>query len=1540
MRRLKEKFRKVDKKDAAVDAVGLLQRALDACSDAAGDVGVPGLQKGVGVLSTVLGMIQKAHANTKDIEELANRIRDLTAMIHGSVELQGSSLSSGMQGRLDRLLQSWDQVNDEAQQLASRNRLIRIVKSEDDAKKIGEFVPRLLWSIQSFMVESNLAIEFALDEHSRFAKESSQRVERKLDVVLEDVQRLRMLSRPEGNTVPPYALTARFDRPDERVACLEGTRTAILDQVSTWATENRADHTDDQSSRPAKVLWLNGIAGTGKTTIAYTIAERCHKQGILGASFFCSRSDTDCSSANLIFPTIAYQLGLFHGPFRDRVADALQKDPLVAYAGVSRQLEALIVQPLVALGTDFPSCVVVIDALDECRDPQATSAILSSLLKHAEALISLSFLVTSRPEAHIVTSFEAASENHVSKALLLHEVPLQTVTADIQCYLSSQLSDIRANYMLENSWPDEADVTRLAELSEGLFVFAATAVKFIADKNYSDPEGQLKILTSRTANPGSYHLLDQLYTQVLETAFPDASRGISGRIKSSLGSIALLEDPLPLRDLASLIGLSPRAVHDSLMGLHSLLVVPDIDHATATIRVIHPTLPEYLLDPRRCTNKMFVVHSHTQHTLLLLGCLNAMKELRSDICNIRNPSLLNSEIQDLPERVARAIPQHLMYACRHWVTHLSGGELSDNLLDALMDFGGKRLLFWLEVCSLTGILREAISALNAAQCKLSTIRDTRALMLSLLLNDFERLVIGFLRPISTSALQLYHGVLAFVPKKAPLAEVYGVPNSVRAIRNGVSDLWNTYLSTVVAHDGEAVDVVHFSHDGLRFVSAGGDVNAEVRIWDALTCTLLLAIPSHGNRIYDIKLSPDAIHVAAASNDGTIRVWDASSGILISTLEGHSGPVHSIAYTPDGFRIISGSRDHTVKIWDTLSGACLETLKTHPDAVHCVSVSLDGLWMASSSTGGRVDLFSLEAPYPSRSLKLEQYPGLVYTLAFTPDSNELVTGPSESPVGTTTSAWDVRTGKRLRGLVPRDWPHMYVGCLAISGKGDHFICSTLNRHVFAVDITHGYITYAFKGHIDRVTSISYNGDGTRFVSGSLDGTIRVWDVQYNMNVMPYERASWWAEMTGYSGDIHIQCTSASFSHDSRRLVTSWSDWTVEVEDTRSWEQVYHYQRKPMADEYDSLRCVAFSPDGSVTVAALKVGGRLLLLDATTGAVRAQIPGTCHVPLREISGEDERYVEDEAVGHPQLQDLQMWHGVLGTWPHCFGGPSSAVTFSQDSRYLLVGSASSRETGNASDNRACLWDVSSGKRAREYVGHSGPVLSVAFSLDARLALTGSADTHALVWDVESGEVRATLKGHTAGVTSVAFSPQGHRIASGSMDATVRVWDPMSGEQLQLFNGHSMAVWSLSFAPDGNVVISSSEDRTMRFWDVATGDHLLSLDAQTWHNTLSLSHDGSGIIVDSNTGRAIHLWDAGLPESQTDASLPWLPRRTWPIYFIEDEWLFSITPTRRTRLCWIPMDWRSVQGYSGSCIVLARRHTIDVTGLEAMLDTLTPNK
>jgi hypothetical protein len=96
-------------------------------------------------------------------------------------------------------------------------------------------------------------------------------------------------------------------------------------------------------------LWINGLAGTDKTTIAYTAAQTCHQKGLLGASFFCFRDNADCSNPKLIFTTIAYQLGQFYAPFKRELSHVLKSDPDVVYSSVSYQLEKLLMEPLLAV---------------------------------------------------------------------------------------------------------------------------------------------------------------------------------------------------------------------------------------------------------------------------------------------------------------------------------------------------------------------------------------------------------------------------------------------------------------------------------------------------------------------------------------------------------------------------------------------------------------------------------------------------------------------------------------------------------------------------------------------------------------------------------------------------------------------------------------------------------------------------------------------------------------------------------------------------------------------------------------------------------------------------------------------------------------------------------------------------------------------------------------------------------------------------------------------------------------------------------------
>lgn len=317
---------------------------------------------------------------------------------------------------------------------------------------------------------------------------------------------------------PPYAI-ANFDSDLKRVSCLSGTRIDILAKIDLWIKCRMQSHQSGiiihDSMADTDIFWLNGMAGSGKTTIAFTVASQCRDQGILGASFFCSRDNADCSNPKLVFTTVAYQLGQFCPAFKDELSKVLISQPNVVFSGVSHQLEKLLVEPLQVLGDKFPPCVVVIDALDECKDDNATSVILSSLSHHIAKLLPLKFLITSRPDQKVTNAFRTQNLASITQSLALHEVRLDVVERDIQHYLGWQLRQIQVQDQLKESWPSTLDVEKLTHMSSGLFIFAATAVKFIES---DDPVNQLANLLKRDLLVSSSPLqhLDELYLQVLK----------------------------------------------------------------------------------------------------------------------------------------------------------------------------------------------------------------------------------------------------------------------------------------------------------------------------------------------------------------------------------------------------------------------------------------------------------------------------------------------------------------------------------------------------------------------------------------------------------------------------------------------------------------------------------------------------------------------------------------------------------------------------------------------------------------------------------------------------------------------------------------------------------------------------------------------------------------------------------------------------------------------------------------------------------------
>ncbi|CAE6487473.1 unnamed protein product, partial [Rhizoctonia solani] len=226
-----------------------------------------------------------------------------------------------------------------------------------------------------------------------------------------------------------------------RRTCTEGTRTQVLDDLAKWASDPDAP----------SVFWMNGVAGTGKTTIATTFSQRLEHNDLLVASFFCTRNSAECQDVNRIVPTIAYQLARYSPSFQRGLCDSLGVDPRTR-SGITEEFELLLTGPLQEMDkAKIRSQVVVIDGLDECKDREVIGEILEMTFRYASQL-PIKFFVTSRPIPEIVRIMGAHPGS--STVMLLHDIETLLVMED---QLRMNICDLPSSFVPDDKVEDLQD---------------------------------------------------------------------------------------------------------------------------------------------------------------------------------------------------------------------------------------------------------------------------------------------------------------------------------------------------------------------------------------------------------------------------------------------------------------------------------------------------------------------------------------------------------------------------------------------------------------------------------------------------------------------------------------------------------------------------------------------------------------------------------------------------------------------------------------------------------------------------------------------------------------------------------------------------------------------------------------------------------------------------------------------------------------------------------------------------------------------------
>ncbi|KAL7915798.1 hypothetical protein GGI35DRAFT_6797 [Trichoderma velutinum] len=905
-------------------------------------------------------------------------------------------------------------------------------------------------------------------------------------ILLESIQREFILNKLQ------VAQGAAYDDFSEayRDECHPGTRLEILDTIYKWATD---------PSSPS-IFWLQGLAGTGKSTIAQTVAKNFDGKS-LGASFFFKRGEGDRGTARRYFATIASQM-IRKQPILTQVLHSIiQEEPEIGSKLLETQFRELWVRPFKEVHIEPTSerltILIVVDALDECDPPKDAKLLIKLLTAHnIDSPIKIKIFLTSRPEYHINQQFNTTDS--IRQNMILHRVEETIIQSDIRIFLENDIQEYKNQYnhneekmeqgsRLPLDWPGKQILDRLVRMASPLFISAATISRMLRNDQWpATPDQKIEyILEFSTRGEGHVEdLYRSILAQIMDKIPIHARDKFTAEFQKIIGSIILLASPLSVSALSDLIGFQKSEIYSKLNPLSSVL---DVQSADTPIKLFHLSYRDFLLEKKSFSDNEgngdyqdLRIEEPIVHRWLAEQCLRLLStELHNDICNFQDPGVIRGDVKQ--ETIERYLPHAMAYACIYWVYHVQEGKivLQDGGLEhKLLE---TKMLNWIEALTWLGRINEGIELIGA----LKTLANRyHCLEMSKLLHDADRFVLSFRPSIQEAPLQIYNSALVFSPTNSIVRKSFesNCPTFIKQMPQVDSD-WSACVQTL--ESPEYCD----SLPGLIFLSNGklmtGDCTGCVKIWDLETASCLYEFNTEGGEIREFLVCPNGRLIILG--DGDVELWDIKNQQCLNTfmihqkMEDDSLASTSLSLTEDALSILSPDKAYTVL--NLLSGEYTTVrLKPFPHyREHCISQ--DGKWAAFFNSFNIV-IWDLHANMICREFNSETHE--IDRVIFDHEGQFLIIGYSRGDI----QFLDIKTGeteKMFDGQVQK------ITTLVLSNNKQLLaISGSLNAAIAIWDIKNQILRHFLTGHTDAIYNMAFSQDETMLASYSYN-MVKIWDL---------------------------------------------------------------------------------------------------------------------------------------------------------------------------------------------------------------------------------------------------------------------------------------------------------------------------------------------------------------------------------------------------------------------------------------------------------------